>query len=280
MRVLNEKNQKNIIIWRNCRATFLSSCTSETKQELAITHTCNDTGTICSIEFGAQNVTYTKNLTGKDLVLNREILRTDNTSLVWTGITNFATNTDLTTAGLTNCATSPCTNTQNPTGGEFTADETVNITVSGTITINGQQIQINQTSGGTWIVPMPPAPATVTFTKPTGWVGDSTGSLGTSGITFSISGDDVTFTCPQEYPKIPTRVTNLNPAPGELALVSGTSQRYAQGGLNRYNDNDFNYGSTVEDQERYITINRGNPGTSDYFSTIVCVASGSDWTAS
>ena len=58
-----------------------------------------------------------------------------------------------------------------------------------------------------WVVPTLQALATITIIKPINWDGAKAGLLGISGITFSISGVDLTFTCLEAYPKIPIGVT-------------------------------------------------------------------------
>jgi len=103
---------------------------------------------VCGIGLGAQNDTYTKNITGSGIVLNHQILTTDSSDLVWTGITSYTTNANLIMAGITNCATSSCTDTQNPSDEESTVGETVNITITGAMNINDQQVRVSQTSAG------------------------------------------------------------------------------------------------------------------------------------
>ena len=49
----------------------------------------------------------------------------------------------------------------------------------------------------------------LTFEKPSGYIGADSGTLGTSGITFVINGDNVTFTCPVDYPDIVDGVKSL-----------------------------------------------------------------------
>ena len=188
----------------------ISSCSeSHNSQELKILHDCN--GNICGIELGVVDKTVRTDILGKEHVLNKSIVKSTDSSLVWSGINNFTTNTQLIKSGLSaRCAIDQCDNSDNPTGGVFTSGQAVNISVNGTIVVNGEIIRLTDfSSGGNLIVPT--YATSVVYVCPEG-VTDSNSYGLTDGVTWTAPSSRISviktgsgsncsmqFTCPAGY---------------------------------------------------------------------------------
>jgi hypothetical protein len=205
-------------------AVLISSCSSsKPNTSLEILHNCN--GTVCSVELGVVNSTVSTDFLGKEHIFNKKIVKSTESNITWSGINNYTTNTVLSDAGLlAQCEDEQCTANSNPTGGVFLAGQSVSVSVSGTITVNGVTTSVsNYTVGGNWVVPQPDMPVSLTYTCPAGATDGVTYSVpSTSGISMVQTGTGVdckmSFRCPVGY----VLATN---AP---SLALGTSIRGSQ----------------------------------------------------
>ena len=78
---------------------IVSGCSEGHKsRELDILHNCR--GNVCSIELGIVDKTVSTDLLGKEHVLNKTVIKSVDSNLVWSGISDFATNDLLNHFGL------------------------------------------------------------------------------------------------------------------------------------------------------------------------------------
>ena len=139
---------------------LISSCTStKTKTELSISHNCNDSNT-CEIELVEATTNFLVDFVGKEHALTKKILKNIVTDdLVWSGINYYAFR----------CGDGAalCTSADNPTAGIFASGDTPNVSVSGTVSVNGvSQTITNLSTGGSWTVPI--SSTSVTYVCPGG----------------------------------------------------------------------------------------------------------------
>ena len=253
---------------------IVSGCSEgHNSRELDILHNCS--GNVCSIELGIVDKTVSTDLLGKEHVLNKTVIKSVDSNLVWSGISDFATNDLLNHFGLSGrCAGDQCNANDNPTGGVFTAGQSVNVSVTGSVTVDGVVYDVsNFSTGSGWIVEEPTVDS-VTFEIPDGWDDGAGGSIGTSGILYSVSGVNVTFTCPLEYPNIVTGVTSTNPQNG-LVNVGGSSQDIAVANLKKINTptmGEIEFDKTSQSYQNKWVGNNGQVRT-----RVVCVPASSDW---
>ena len=118
---------------------------------------------------------------------------------------------------------------------------------------------------------------TLTLAIPTGYDGDSSGTLGTSGITFNISGDNVTFICPINYPYM---IVN---SVGESTRIrirtnSGESLDNASGALDVNSDGDSTATGGIGNASTSSSAYANNYSIGDYyFSKVTCVEDKNAW---
>ncbi|QIV95627.1 uncharacterized protein DUF3281 [Allofrancisella inopinata] len=133
---------------------ILSSCVKESQQrlEFQIIHQCN--GTVCSISLTPVSQVVQESFLGSTHVVKSQKLLADSYNIQWNGISNFADNSILAPLGLNSCGGGVCSDTSNPTAGVFTAGEGVNISLSGTVTVNGTTYNLEDETvqGGSFVV--------------------------------------------------------------------------------------------------------------------------------
>jgi len=246
-------------------AVLISSCSSnKSKTEFEIIHNCDGTQT-CEVELAQVTSVYNVDFTGKEHLLQKKVLKDTLINVTaWYGIPAYATRCG--------SGSEQCTATDNPTFGVFAAGSTVAISVDATITTDGVQQQISIAGGGSFVVPdAPVVGATLIMATPTGYTGADSGTLGTSGISYSVTGANITFTCPSSYPDLVSGV--VSPFVGPGAHVSGTQTTYAYGVIISSGGTD---GSVLTNTQNYYY----NNFTSAVVTSIVCMPTDNDWVVS
>lgn len=247
-------------------AVVISSCSSnKSKTEFEIIHNCDGTQT-CEVELAQVTSVYNVDFTGKEHLLQKKVLKDTLINVTaWYGIPAYATRCG--------SGSEQCTATDNPTFGVFAAGSTVAISVDATITADGVQQQISTAGGGSFVVPDAPVVvgATLIMATPTGYTGADSGTLGTSGISYSVNGANTTFTCPSSYPNLVTGV--VSPFVGPGAHVSGTETTYAYGMIVAGVGAD---GGLLTDTEGYYYNNHTHEA-GFILTAIVCMPTDNDW---
>lgn len=124
---------------------LLSSCTdSEQTTKLIITKNCSTANNICTFELVNADVVRQTNLLGKvtEKIVSSKPLQSITGDFMWNSDGAFATNTELENQSLPHCSDGTCTATESPTAYTFTGGSN-NVSISGTVTIDGQQVNLD-----------------------------------------------------------------------------------------------------------------------------------------